>query len=109
MKNLEYRKVKANSRFGKLTNNTSYANYAINNNFLDVDNYFIEKKHGSSKFSFAFIYQNITYGVWKDFKIGKIFISNDFVKNSPMIFSTTLDNHTENTLFLKSADRKSVV
>lgn len=34
---------------------------------------------------------------------GKIFISNDYVKDTPFIFTTTLENHKENTLFLKSA------
>ena len=38
---------------------------------------------------------------------GKIFISTDYDKNTPFIFSTTLQDHTENTMFLKSARRYS--
>lgn len=36
---------------------------------------------------------------------GKIFISTDYEKNTPFIFATTLDDHSENTMFLKSARR----
>lgn len=105
MKNLKYRDIKKNTKFGKLTSNTPYSNYAFDNSFIDVNNSFIEKKKSSSKFSFAFIYQNQTFGVWIDNKLGKIFISSDYIKDTPYLFSTTLDNHKENTLFLKSARR----
>lgn len=82
---------------------TPYENYAIKNEFQNENNNFIEKKQSSSKFRFAFIYQNQTYGVWFDYKLSKIFVSNDYEKNTPFLFSTTLDNHNENTLFIKSA------
>lgn len=38
-----------------------------------------------------------------DYKLGKIYVSTDYVKSTPFIFSTTLEDHTENTMFLKSA------
>lgn len=77
--------------------------YAIDNKFVDETSNFIEKKKSSSKFKFAFIYENTTYGVWFDFKEGKIFISSDYVKDTPFVFTTTIENHKENTLFFKSA------
>lgn len=103
MTNQKYREVKKASRFGKLVAGTSFENYAIDNKFiLDNDN-FIEKKKGSAKFSFGFIYNNLTFGVWFDYKEGKIFISQDYDKNSPFMFSTTLADHSPNTMFLKNA------
>ena len=105
MKNEEYRKAKSNTRFGKLVAGTPYENYAINNQFILDNKNFIEKKKGTSKFSFAFIYEGNTYGVWNDFIEGKIYISNDFIKNTPYIFSTTLTDHSENTMFLNSAKK----
>lgn len=69
MKNEEYRQVKHNSRFGQLVAGTPYEKYAIDNNFLLDNKNFIEKKQGSAKFSFAFIYKNDCFGVWFDYKL----------------------------------------
>lgn len=67
MKNKEYRKTKHESRFGQLVAGTPYEKYAIDNQFLLDNNNFIEKKQGSAKFSFAFVYKDETFGVWCDY------------------------------------------
>lgn len=103
MKNEKYRETKRQTRFGKLIAGTSFEDYAINNTFINDSKNFVEKKTGSAKFTFAFIYQNETFGVWIDYKEGKIFVSNDYIKNTPFIFATTLSDHTPNTMFLNSA------
>lgn len=82
---------------------TSFEQYAIDNQFILDDKTFIEKKQGSAKFSFAFIYNNETFGVWFDYKLGKIYVSKDYIKNTPYIFSCTLQDHNINTMFVKSA------
>lgn len=105
MNNSEYQKKKEATRFGQLVKGTAYEDYAIKNKFMLDNKSFIEKKTGTAKFSFAFIYNANYYGVWNDFINGKIFISNDYVKNTPYIFSTTLENHSENTMFLNSAKK----
>ena len=105
MNNEEYRQAKQNTRFGKLVKNTSYEKYAIQNQDLHINKNFIEKKHGTSKFSFAFKYNDNIYGIWFDYTEGKIYVSNDFIKNTPFMFSATLQDHTENTLFFKSAKK----
>lgn len=107
MKNEEYRETKRQTKFGKLIEGTSFEDYAINNNFLNDNKNFIEKKSGSAKFTFAFIHNNITYGVWLDYKEGKLYVSHDYVKNTPFIFATTLKDHTPNTMFLASARKYS--
>lgn len=103
MKNEEYRETKRQTRFGKLVAGTSFEDYAIDNKFLNDNRNFVEKKTGSAKFTFAFIYQNETFGVWNDYQNGKIFVSTDFYKNTPFIFATTLKDHSPNTMFLNSA------
>lgn len=103
--NSEYRENKKNTRFGKLVSGTSFEDYAINNKPLNSDNTFIEKKQGSAKFSFAFIYNNETFGVWFDFKLGKIYVSNNYDKFSPYIFACTLKDHTPNTLLLSTTKK----
>lgn len=103
LQNPTYRKAKENTRFGQLIQNTSFADYAINNKFLGVNSNFIGKKDGTVKFSFAFIFENDTFGVWISNRTGKIYVSNDYQHDTPFMFSTTLENHTPNTLFIKSA------
>ena len=36
---------------------------------------------------------------------GKIFISKDYDKNTPFLFSCSLEDHSDNTMFLKSAKK----
>lgn len=105
MKNEEYREVKKSTKFGKLVSGTSFEDYAINNKQLNENNYFLEKKQATSKFSFAFIYNNETFGVWFDYYIGKIFVSNDYIKNTPFIFACTVQDHKPNTMLIKSAKK----
>lgn len=60
------------------------------------------RKTGSAKFSFAFKYNNNTFGVWYDYTEGKIFVSNDYIKNTPFMFACTLKDHTPNTMLINS-------
>ena len=69
MKNEEYREEKRKTKFGRLISGTSFEDYAINNKALNDNKNFIAKKQGSSKFSFAFIYNNETFGVWFDYSL----------------------------------------
>lgn len=103
--NTSYREAKRNTRFGKLVAGTSFEDYAINNKCINENKLFIEKKKGSSKFSFAFTYNNETYGVWFDYSEGKIYVSLDYDKYSPFIFAATLKDHTPNTMLLSSAKK----
>lgn len=107
MNNEEYREAKRKTNFGKLVSGTSYENFAINNQDNKLTKDFIEKKKGSAKFSFAFIYNGQKYGVWTDLINAKMFVSNDFDKMSPYVFALTLKDHTENTMLLKSARKYS--
>lgn len=103
MVNPEYRKAKSETRFGKLVKGTSYEKYAIENKDTHLNKNFIEHKGQTAKFSFAFIYNNETFGVWFDYSQGKVFVSNNYLKDTPYKFATTLKDHSENTMFLNSA------
>lgn len=83
--------------------NTPFADYAIHNKFVQDTSTFIEKKTASAKFTFTFIYENETFGVWFDYQNCKVFVSSDYQKDSPYSFSCTLADHRENTMLLKSA------
>ena len=71
--NSEYREKKKNTRFGKLIAGTEFEDYAVNNKCLNDNKVFVEKKTGTSKFSFAFVYAGETFGVWFDFQQRKNF------------------------------------
>ena len=100
MYNKEYRTAKAKTKFGMLTSGTEYSKYANENNFRLDNKNFIEKKSGTSKCSFGIKYKEHTFGVWFDYNIGKIFVSEDI--NCVQIFACTLNDHTPNTMLLSA-------
>ena len=101
IKNEEYEKAKKESKLGRLVQDTEYEKYAIENKPRNDNVNFIEKKTGSSRCSFAFMYNGNTYGVWFDYKVGKIFVSNDY--STKIVFSCTLEDHSPNTMFFSVA------
>lgn len=100
MNNEEFRKERKETLIGKLMEGTLYEEYAFKNKILDKNNDFIEKKSGSSKFNFAFIYNNETFGVWNDFKNGKVYVSRDYLENSSFIFTITLKDSKPNVMMI---------
>ena len=107
MFNEEYREAKRKTKLGKIVEGTTFGNYAIENKQLYENDTFIEKKKSTSKFNFAFIYHNETFGVWFDFKVGKIFVSSDYDPNTNYIFACTLEDHSPNTMLLSIAKQYS--
>lgn len=105
MNNQDYRNFKKSTKFGRLVANSDYGNYAIDNAFLRDNDNFIAKKSGNCSFSFAFIFQDQTFGVWYNYKGGRVFVSSDYEYNTPYIFTTTLENHRPNSLLLKNAKK----
>ena len=106
MKNEAYRKAKKETKFGKLVAGTEYEDYAIDNKFSDDSKVFIEKKTGNAKFSFSFIYKDIRLGIWIDYNNGKMYVSNDYIDNG-LVFATTTDDHSPNTLLYSLAKKYS--
>ena len=102
MKNEEYREEKRKTRFGKLIAGTTFEDYAINNKNLNDNKTFIDNKGSSAKFSFAFIYEGETLGVWVDYSVGLVYVSKDYLKNTPFMFACSLEDHSPNTLLLTS-------
>ena len=102
IKNEVYREVKRESKFGKLIDGTKYGSYAIDNEFLK-DNYnFIKKKSPKAKFFFNLILNGHTYGVWMDYNSNDMFISKHFNNNHPVTITFNYQDHSENTIMLKS-------
>lgn len=102
IKNEEYRKVKHESNFGKLIAGTSYSAYAIDNVMLRDSNYFIKHKTPEAKFFFILNINKTRYGVWRDRSMSSIFISNDIDPNCPISIAINNEDHTDNTVLIKS-------
>ena len=83
----------------------SFEKYAIENQDTKLNDNFIEKKKGSAKFNFGIVYRGVMFGVWFDYTEGKIFVSNDYYKNSFNIFALTNSDHNENTMLMKSINK----
>lgn len=102
MNNEEFRKERENTLIGKLAKGTRYEDYALHNKILDRNESFIDHKTGSAKFNFALIYEGNVYGVWNDYQEGKVFISNDYDKYTPYMFTMTLKDNRPNTMMFNA-------
>ena len=101
IKNEEYRKVKNESRFGKLIAGTKYGDYAINNKFLRDSKSFIAKRTEKCKFIFTIKYNGVCYGVWTDYETGYMYISTKYDENCPIVFVFNTEDHTEHSTMVK--------
>jgi hypothetical protein len=101
----EFIEMKKNTRFGKITQGTDYAAYSIDNKFLLDNNTFIDRKTGSAKYYFTMKYNGTTFGIWIDRSVSKMFVSYDVEPTCRIIYSITLDDHSPNTMLLKSISK----
>lgn len=102
IKNEEYRKVKKASKFGQLIQDTQYSKYAIDNEFLRDSKYFIKHKSTNSKFFFVLNISGNRFGVWRDTNLDEIYVSQDIDPNCPISIAFLNDDHTDNTILVKS-------
>lgn len=105
VQNQEFIDKKKQTRFGKLIAGTEYADYSIENKFLLDNDDFLQKKTEKANYYFTFKFNGELYGVWVDYSIGRFFVSQDIDPYFKMIYSVTLDDHTPNTLLLKSTNK----
>lgn len=93
------------TRFGKLIEGTEFAEYAIENKFTMDNKSFIMKKTEKSHYYFTFVYMNNAYGVWIDYREGKMFVSENVDPSCLMVYSLTVDDHQPNTMLLKQINK----
>lgn len=105
MNNEEFRNERKETLIGRLMKGTLYENYAMKNEIIDKNKDFIERKTGTAKFNFGFIYKGETFGVWNDFKNGKVFVSSDIQNNSSFIFTFSLADLKPNVMMFSALSR----
>lgn len=101
IKNLAYRATKKRSKLGRLTEGTDYANYAIDNEFYYDNKDFIGKKSPEAKFWGCLVLDNLTIGIWRDFKLGYTYLSSQYDPNTPLKFACSINDHKTNTIFMQ--------
>lgn len=98
----EFKEFKKQTTFGKLIQGTDYERYIVDNEFILDSDTFIEKKSGSCKYIFTFIYQGNEYGFWQNSARGLYYVSEDIDPSCKFVYSVTLEDHRPNTMLLKS-------
>lgn len=100
--NANFIEIKKTSKIGKLTANTTYAEYAIENkSYLDNDR-FIAKKPPKCTFNCAIDYKGKTYGFWLDYHNGDMYVNYQYDPDSYNHYSLTKDDHSINTFLVKN-------
>lgn len=97
-----YKQKYSQTRHGKLLKNTAFYDYAINNNPYMDNSEFIKNEHLKDfNFMYALSYNGTNIGVWQSKKDFHLFFCNS-VPNTKNIFVVKQEDHTPNTLWLKS-------
>lgn len=100
IKNEKYRKMKKESTFGTLVKGTDYEKYAIDNQFVNDNNLFIQKLPKNAKIFFNITINNQFFGVW--LKDNNMYISKSYNLNKNIILSFDLESHSDKTIMIKS-------
>ena len=103
IKNEEYRKVKKESKFGKLIEGTNYGKYAIDNQMLKDNAHFVEKRPSDAKFFGLLIINGMNVGIWNS-KNGHLYMSEKYEPNTVHKFACDYNDHTEDTVFVNARE-----
>lgn len=98
---------KHNSRFGQLIDDTEYASYAIDNEWLEDNTDFIQHKTQRCEYRMSLRYNDTWIGVWYDELQGLYYISLNVDLSYPVKFSATTDDHKPNLMLMKVARQMS--
>lgn len=99
VKNLEYRELKKQTKFGQLISDTPYGSYAIDNQFLRDSNAFIENKGKNPKLFSVIEIDSQKYGIWYKKDNAHLVISKDHDPNIGVVFSLDMDSHQGDSFF----------
>ena len=95
--------AKKQTRFGRIIDGSEYADYAIDNKWLEDSEEFLGKKTKDSTYRMSIKYNGEWIGVWFDDVEWVYYISNDINLQDVHKFAVTTDDHQPNMMLLKSA------
>ena len=101
--------AKKSTRFYKALRGTTYEAYATENKFLLDNDNFIKRKGREAEYQFTILYYDDMIGVWRDYRNGRYFISENVDKQCRTVFAVTTEDHEPNTLLLKGAKQSTLL
>lgn len=102
VKKAEMIEAKKQHEFYSIIKGTGYDEFSIENEFINDDETFVEKRSSTARFYFSFIYKDNKLGVWVSMTEGLMWVSDQVDPSFPIVYSLTLKDHRPNTLFLRS-------
>lgn len=109
VKSEDFIKVKKETRFGKLIDGTQYGDYAIENEFLEDNEKFVEKMDGKCICWCTINYKGNLYGVWFGKETGYVYFNTKIDKSCKNNFCFTTKDHTPNYILLKDIKSTSII
>lgn len=100
--NEEHTRKMNETRFGKIVSGTAYADYAFGNEFLRDTKDFLGKKPQDAQFKFSLKYMGEEIGIWYSPSQYEFYASPDINRQNEFAFAVTLDDHSTNTVLVKS-------
>lgn len=94
-------KLKNNSGFLNMINNTDYGDYAKNGTYYLDDYNFIKEIKVPTRYIFTLIYMGEKYGVFSSQSEGLIYVSDKIDPSCPFVYALTINDHAENTMLTK--------
>lgn len=92
---------KKKTRFYQAIAGSDYEAYAAENQFLADSTRFVGKKGKDAEYQFTLVYYDSLLGVWRDYRNGRYYISEDVDKQCRTVYATTTEDMKPNTLLLK--------
>lgn len=99
----EFVAAKKQTRFGKLIKGTRYADFAIDNKWLNDNETFIEQKpKNGSTFMMGLKYQGQMFGFWVNYDKGYIYVNRQYDPSWYGLYALTKEDHEPNLLLIKN-------
>lgn len=96
---------KKETRFGKMTAGTEYAEYSIENKYLLDSDSFIGGIEAPVDYICTIVWGGKKYGAYMNYKIGRVYLSDSYDKTYPHIYCFSDEDHNENLMLLKNINK----
>jgi hypothetical protein len=98
----DFSAARRQTKFGALIDGTEYGEMALDNNFVNDSQVFIDKRSKNSRFICSVVYNGMTFGIWVDSDIGLMYLSTEFDPSSKLVFAMTTEDLDENTMLMSN-------
>jgi hypothetical protein len=98
----DFSAARRQTKFGALIDGTEYGEMALDNNFVNDSQVFIDKRSKNSRFICSVVYNGMTFGIWVDSDIGLMYLSTEYDPSSKLLFAMTTEDLDENTMLMSN-------